>query len=430
MKIKVQELELERALKLTNSRHIQPKRPLLALRLLARILGKKDLKATDFTYEEIGMEKLGKKEPCLILMNHSSFIDLEIAANIFKDRPYQIVCTSDGLVGKERLMRNLGCIPTNKFVTDIMLVKDMVYAVRKLKTSVLMYPEASYSFDGTATPLPESIGKCLKVLKVPVVIVRTQGAFARDPLYNGLQVRDVKVSATVEYLLSPGDIESKTAAELYHLIEKQFSFDNFRWQQENRVCISENFRADYLNRVLYRCPRCQAEGKMKGKGIHISCGHCNKTYELTEYGEIKALEGETEYTHIPDWYQWERACVREEIESGSYRLDIEVDIYILVNTKCIYKVGTGNLVHDRDGFHLTGCEGKLDYSQKPSASYSLYSDYFWYEIGDMICIGNQDILYYCFPREGGDIVAKTRLATEELYKLARREKRIRKHEEQ
>ena len=34
---------------------------------------------------------------------------------------------------------------------------------------------------------------------------------------------------------------------------------------------------------------------------------------------------------------------------------------------------------------------------------------------------NGDLLYYCFPTEGGDVVAKTRLATEELYKMGRRD---------
>ena len=55
--------------------------------------------------------------------------------------------------------------------------------------------------------------------------------------------------------------------------------------------------------------------------------------------------------------------------------------------------------------------------QKPTASYSLNADYYWYEIGDMIGIGNMKAAYYCFPKNKGDIVAKTRLATEELYKL-------------
>ena len=79
--------------------------------------------------------------------------------------------------------------------------------------------------------------------------------------------------------------------------------------------------------------------------------------------------------------------------------------------------GQGVLIHDADGFRLTGCHGKLQYSQGPLACYSLYSDYFWYEIGDMIGIGNQDVLYYLFPKNCGDVVAKTRLAQEELYKL-------------
>ena len=93
---------------------------------------------------------------------------------------------------------------------------------------------------------------------------------------------------------------------------------------------------------------------------------------------------------------------------------------MLVDTKSLYTVGEGRLVHDTDGFHLTGCDGKLDYRQIPEASYSLYSDYYWYELGDMICIGDQRALYYCFPQENGDIVAKTRLAAEELYQLKKR----------
>ena len=119
-------------------------------------------------------------------------------------------------------MRNLGCIPTQKFVTDIALVRDMVYAVKTLKTSVLMYPEAGYSFDGTATTLPDSLAECLKMLKVPLVVIRTYGAFARDPLYNGLQLRKVKVSADMEYVLSAEEIAKNPKTSLMQLLQKNF----------------------------------------------------------------------------------------------------------------------------------------------------------------------------------------------------------------
>lgn len=424
MKIKVKNMRYEDVLALPKEKYQKPIKPHWIFRLVLRIASVLDLIAVGFQYRKIGMDKIGKREPCLVLMNHSSFIDLEIAATLLFPRPFNIVCTSDGFVGKSWLMRLIGCIPTKKFVSDPKLVRDMLYAVKELKSSVLMYPEASYSFDGTATPLPESIGRCIKMLGVSVVMIRTYGAFSRDPLYNGLRRRKVKVSADMECVLSPGEIVEKSSQEINEIINRCFDFDNFRWQQENEIRIPENFRAEGLNRVLYKCPHCMAEGKMLGKDTILTCQNCGKQYELTEYGYVKALEGDTEFEHIPDWYRWQRSCVRHEIEKAQYMLDIPVDICMMVNMKCIYRVGDGNLKHAAEGFHLTGCDGKLDYRQKPSSSYSLYSDYYWYEIGDVICIGDSKVLYYCFPKAEGDIVAKTRLATEEMYKLAKKSRAL------
>ena len=419
MKIKVVDMTYEQALSQPSAKHCPPQKPTLAFRGLLRVASVPDLRATHFRCEKRGMEQLADDEPCLILMNHSCFLDLEIAETVLYPRPFNIVCTSDGFVGKEALMRSIGCIPTSKFCSDAALVRDMLYCVRKLKTSILLYPEASYSFDGTATPLPESIGKCVKALGVPVVMLRTYGAFARDPLYNGLQKRRVDVSAELKYLLSPAEIAQETVGTINERIFAEFTFDNFRWQQENHISVSEPFRADGLNRVLYKCPHCHTEGEMEGKGTTLVCHHCDKAYHLTEFGALEALDGEAAFTHVPDWYAWERRCVREELENGTYQLDIPVRICMMVNTKHICRVGEGRLHHDVNGFHLTGCGGKLDYFQKPTASYSLYADYFWYEIGDMLCIGDHKILYYCFPQGGGDVVAKTRLAAEELYRSTR-----------
>jgi hypothetical protein len=65
---------------------------------------------------------------------------------------------------------------------------------------------------------------------------------------------------------------------------------------------------------------------------------------------------------------------------------------------------------------IDGCDGKLHFEQSPAACYSVNSDYFWYEIGDIVSIGTNDCLYYCFPKKP-NIVAKTRIAVEEMYQL-------------
>jgi len=82
----------------------------------------------------------------------------------------------------------------------------------------------------------------------------------------------------------------------------------------------------------------------------------------------------------------------------------------------IYEVGMGHLVHDVNGFRLTIGNGEGEYLQSPRAHYSLYADYYWYELGDVICLGDTDVHYFCFPPEGVS-VAKIRLAAEEMYKL-------------
>ena len=423
MKIATKALPFEKVISRKRPKHKKPLRPNFLLATVIRVLAIFDLWPTRFSYEMHGMEQIGKNEPCLILMNHSSFIDLKIASRIFYPRRYGIVCTSDGFVGfcMELLMRLIGCIPTQKFVSDVQLIRDMEYLLKKKKCSVLMYPEASYSFDGTATPLPRKMGVLLKKLGVPVVTVITQGAFARDPLYNCLQKRKVKVRADVTCLATAQQVREMTVAQLDELLEKAFSFDNFKWQQENAVVIDETFRADGLNRILYKCPHCSAEGKTLGKGTTLTCQGCGKEYTLTELGFLEAEDAA--FTHIPDWYAWERDQVRKELEAGTYRLETDVKIGMMVDYSAIYMVGEGKLIHDAEGFHLTGCNGKLEYTQGPLACYGLYADYYWYEIGDVICIGNSDALYYCFPQNCGDVVAKTRLATEELYKLKKQRKK-------
>lgn len=423
MKIRTKEMSYEQVMNLPGYVHKVPRKQSVFFRGLVKVLSEVLLLPVRFEYKEIGMEKLEKDQPCLILMNHSSFMDLEIMASIFYKRPYQIVCTLDSFVGKKWVLRLLGCIPTKKFIMEPVLIKDMIHCFKKLNSSVVMFPEAGYSFDGKAVTLPDSLGKCLKLLGVPVVMVRTKGAFHRQPLYNNLKLRKVKVSAEVEYLLTAEDVKTKSAKELNEILREQFSFDHFRWQQENQIRIGEKFRAEGLNRVLYKCPSCLAEGNMKGQGTRLICQDCGKEYELTEYGYMKAINGETEMDHIPDWNQWQRACVRKELEAGKYELNLPVDIYVMVDAKGLYKVGKGNLSHTAEGFHLNGCDGKLDYHQLPGASYTLNSDFYWYEIGDVIGIGTSNAQYYCFPQGQGDIVAKARLAAEELYKITEEQRK-------
>ena len=418
MKIKQRNMSYDDVLKLPRLKHKTPRKPSRFLATVVRAVSASSLKKTNFTYTTERMELVGK-QPCLILMNHSSFTDMKIAFGIFYPRRLGIVTSVDAMSGfLGKLMRRLGCTPTHKYVPDISLINDIKYMLKKNKTSVLMYPEAGYSFDGRTTTLPRGLGVLLKRLEVPVVTVITQGAFHRDPLYNMLQIRDVKVGAHVKCIATAEEIREKSVEELDALLDEAFSFDNFAWQRDNKIAIDVPFRADGLHRILYKCPCCGAESRMEGKGIFLTCHACGKVWEMDKYGQLSATSGETEYPHIPDWYTWQRECVRREIQEGTYLLDEDVEIAVQVNLDCVCRIGSGHLRHDLDGFRLTGADGKLDYRQSAVFSHTLYSDYYWYEIGDVIGIGDNEFSYFCFPKETVS-VTKARLATEELYKIKR-----------
>ena len=422
MKISVKNMDYEQAIARPRPEHKNPRKINLFWRLLIRLLTVVGMMGTGFTYEMDERAEKALKEPCLILMNHSCFLDMQIAHRVLFPRPFNIITTSDAFVGLGGLMnwvlRQIGCFPTQKFVTDLRSIQDMQHCFKNLGTSVLMYPEASYSFDGTATSLPRKMGVLLKKFDVPVVMIETFGAFSRTPLYNELRDRKgVKVSAKVTCLYTREEIKENTVQVLSDGLDDAFGFDHFKWQKENGVEIHDSERAEGLSRILYKCAACGTEGEMEGKGTGLTCNHCGKHYELTPLGELKADDGITEFPHIPDWYAWERSQVRQEILDDTYKLDIPVKIGLLVDFQHIYMVGEGRLLHDRKGFVLDGCDGKLHYEQKPQACYGLYADYYWYEIADVICIGDNETLYYCFPQDGGDVVAKSRLAVEEMYKL-------------
>ena len=79
MKIKTRKKSYEQVKALPRGKHRKPLHPNFLLQTVVRVAAILDLVPTRFRYTTVGMEKIGK-QPCLILMNHSRFIDLKIVS--------------------------------------------------------------------------------------------------------------------------------------------------------------------------------------------------------------------------------------------------------------------------------------------------------------------------------------------------------------
>ncbi len=423
MKIKTLDKSFDDVMSIEPLKHHKPKKTNIFWQTLTKVISEVTLLSDKFTRNEVGMEKLGKDEPALILMNHSGFTDFKIAYSMLYPRKFNTVAAFETFMGLEWLMRQIGIFSTRKYISDFLLIRDIKRCIDENKSSVLMFPEAVYTLDGTCVTLPATLAKFVKMLGVPLCMLETNGVYLKVPAYSYVKKRDVPIHAELRYVLSAEQIKEMSVDEIQEVIDREFSFDDFRWQKENNIVIDEPFRAEGLHKILYKCPHCKKEGDMQSDGILLSCTACGKKWELTELGYLKALEGETYFDHVPDWYKWERECVRQEILDGNYGFDVPCDIMMIVDTKALYKVGSGRLSHNmKDGFHLTGCDGKLDYRQSSKSMYTCEAVPYWYELDDVIGMGNHDALYFAFPTEHKEVVGKVKLAVEEIFKILEEQK--------
>jgi hypothetical protein len=140
---------------------------------------------------------------------------------------------------------------------------------------------------------------------------------------------------------------------------------------------------------------------------------------MNEYGQLGALDKNTEFSHIPDWYEWERKQVRNEIDAGTYSFDKEVQIDSLPNASGYVDIGDGRLSHNMDGFTLTGVSDQEQFRMEWPAK-TLYSCHIEYNYlgkkGDCVDLNTLTDTLYIYPKGNDFSVTKLSLATEELFK--------------
>ena len=389
------------------------------------VLSKFALIGRRYKVEKINME--GLKPPYMLLSNHMYFVDFMLCAmGTFPHRVNNVV-NIDGYYRRPWLMELIGAICTRKFTTDIHLVKS-ISKVLKRGDILCMYPEARYSPCGTTAYLPESLGKLIRMNKVPVVVVVHHGNHLDSPFWNFRKKRRVPLHTTMTKVLTPEQIATMSVSQINETIRKAFEYDDYRYQKEAGFLIKEPYRAEGLHKVLYQCPHCLTESKMDSKGTEIFCTHCGKRWNLNEDGTLTALEGETEFSHVPDWFHWERTQVQQQIENGEYFFSDDVDVYSQPRAMNFIHLGNAKLTHHpEEGFILEGEYRDAPYRihRKPQQNNSLHIeyDYCYLKPYDCVEISTENDSFTCYPATQKNVVTKLAFATEILYERAMQRKK-------
>lgn len=387
------------------------------------LLSKIALMGKKYQVETVDMDDL--KPPYMLLSNHMHFIDFELTAQATYPYPVSNVVSIDGYVVKWFLLEWIGAIATRKFTTDIHLVKSIRHVLKR-GDILAMYPEARYTPCGTLAFLPDSVGKLIKMNKVPVVAVVHHGNHLYAPFWDFRHKRKVPMHTRLKKILTPEQIENMTVEEINATLRRELSYDEYRYQKENGIRITEPFRAEGLHKVLYQCPHCKTEFSMDSEGTELFCTACGKRWNWNEDGYLQALSGETEFDHIPDWFAWERQQVSQQIDRGEYHFADEVEVFSLPRVWRYIPLGKAKLTHSiENGFALEGhYRGQRYFIHRQCAqTNSLHVEYAFGPLKkfDYVDISTENDSFYCRPSKPNQIT-KLAFATEELYLRSQKQK--------
>lgn len=361
----------------------------------------------------------GLKPPFLVLGNHQSFMDFYVAPlALFPHRANYVSEIESFENYGEWLNRQAGCLGTRKFVNDLMLVKNIKRIIKR-KDILVIFPEARYANVGTDSRLPESVGKLAKHLDVPLVIINMKGNYLNSPIWNVKKRKGVPLEATITQLFTRDELRAASACEVNAQIKKAMEYDEYAWQKEKGIRIDEAWRAEGLELVLYQCPQCNAEFEMQTQGDELFCSSCHAMWRMTEFGELES-KADTKFSHIPDWYEWQRGNVNKEIDENKYHFDSRVRIESLPNAKNFIDLGEGRLVHRKDGFSLTFTEygevQKKTIDFIAAETFSIHTEYNYRGKGQCITLSTVDNTYFIYPLEHGFNATKLQFATEYMHR--------------
>lgn len=261
------------------------------------------------------------KGPLLVIGNHVSYVDPVLMAVALGSK-WKVNFVAAGFVMSRPLVRyifqQIGVIPTTQFVTTPSVTRSMIRLLRE-GACVAYYPEAERSNSGYGEAIDMSTAKFVKLMKVPLAFCRLEGAYLTWPRWAPSKLYRGRCFATIDIILSSEDVEALTVEEIHAHILKSFQTNDYDWQKS--LTKPKHYRrkqtAMHLEKILYRCLKCNSNFTLTSSKNTLRCEHCNHVVEVEATGFLKEAinVGDQLITHPGEWYVWQKGLLNKELSA-------------------------------------------------------------------------------------------------------------------
>lgn len=247
----------------------------------------------------------GKHSQYLVLYNHQTAFDQFIVHIAFHDHIYHVA--SEDLFSMGWISRALtwlvAPIPFRKSTSDINGVKNCIRVSRE-GGSIAVSPEGNRTYSGTTEHMKSSVASLVKVLGIPLALLRIEGGYGTHPRWSDT-IRRGKMHAYVARIVEPEEFKAMSNDELFTLIQQTLMVDE---RQDNNQFRGKHL-AEYLDRVMYICPDCGLS-EFFSEGDVISCKRCGIKIRYLPSKELEGVNCSFPYRYVKEWYDAQNEFIR------------------------------------------------------------------------------------------------------------------------
>ena len=257
-------------------------------------------------YERKSLLKMKKGESYIVLSNHQTSLDGIFLPLSFQRHLYCVLSDtflSKGLIAKI-IKHQFGVIGKKKGAVDLSANMEMMRCVKE-GGSILIFPEGNRTYAEFQFTFTEGFAKFVKFFKKPIVLFNFHGGTGVDPRFSNKR-RKGKFYGEIKRILKYEEYQNWSDEELYKVIKENLKV----YDSESGELYKSKARAEYLERMLFVCPKCGKVETLVSKGNYIYCKECGLKVEYTEDLHLKSEDKDFKFNRLVDWYNFQLDFVK------------------------------------------------------------------------------------------------------------------------
>ena len=251
--------------------------------------------------------KLDRKQNYLIICNHSCSLDPFMLGKSFF-RPIYFVASDDllknGFISKI-MKHTVAPIPIRKGTMDISSIRNCI-SIAKEGGTIGIFPEGNRTYSGEISYLGINLVKFIRKLDLPLIIYHIDGGYGLDPRWGKKSRRGKGSRGYVQRLLSKEELCSLKDEELLKIINTNLSQEispSLRFKSKEK--------AEYLERVLFVCPKCHALETLVSEKNAIKCKCCSLEATYEEDLSFSSNEPSFKFKKVSEWMNYQKEYLKD-----------------------------------------------------------------------------------------------------------------------